>query len=228
MPALMLAIAVFVPAPAPAQPAEEAALQARIVELAGRAQALADVSAIKKLQRIYGFYLDAGRWDEAASLFAKEGSLEIGDDGVFVGPRRIGAYLSARRGGDDRLVYGQLNIHMQLQPVIHVAADGRTARGRWRDFGLEGEYRHSASWGDGVYENEYVKEAGVWKIARLRLYTNFVAPYEGGWTKLKPAPADWSTPASRALGPDRPSSAETRPFPEVFVPPFHYAPGEEQ
>jgi hypothetical protein len=34
-----------------------------------------------------------------------------------------------------------------------------------------------AEWRDGIYENTYVREGGVWKIRSLHLYVNFVAPY---------------------------------------------------
>jgi hypothetical protein len=88
---------------------------------------------------------------------------------------------------------------------------------------MTGQFGEHAEWGEGVYENAYRKEAGVWKIAALRFYPNFVAPYEGGWAKLEPVEGDWRSPALADFPPDRPPTASYKPFPDVFVPPFHYA-----
>lgn len=203
-------------------------LETRIAALSQRAQQLADVSAIKRLQRIYGFYIDKGQWDQAADLFADNGSIELGIDGVYVGRDRIRAYLSALRGSHGGLVTGQLNIHMQLQPVVTLAPDGRTAKARWRDFAMEGEYRQWAQWGEGIQENEYVKEGGVWKIKRLHLYRTFLAPYKGGWAALKPSPADWRSEAARTFPADQPPTAVYTPYPDAFIPPFHYDAGTSE
>ena len=228
LPALLSLALIAMPASAAVRGETERGLERRVEALAKRVELLSAASQIRKLQRIYGYYIDKGQWGQAAALFSSDGTIEMGVDGVYRGPERIRAYLSARRGGHDGLVEGQLNIHMQLQPVVHVATDGRTAKARWRDLALEGEYQHWAHWGDGVYENDYVKEGGVWKIRRLRLYSNFEAPYKGGWAALKPAPADWRSEAAKALPSDAPPTSRYRPFPDYFVPPFHYAPGAEQ
>jgi hypothetical protein len=200
-----------------------AALTARIEALAVEARRLEDLNLIKRLQRAYGYYIDRGFWREAADLFADDATYESGVDGVYVGRERILELLIRQGGGNPGpgLPYGQLNHHMQLQPVIHVAADGKSARGRWRELALLGQFKQYAAWGDGVYENEYVKQT-VWKISRLRFYPNFVAPYEGGWATLKPAAADWKSEVAKAFPADRPPTASYRPFPEPNVPPFHY------
>ncbi len=72
---------------------------------------------------------------------------------------------------------------MQLQPIVHVAPDGRTAKGRWHMFAQEAVHDEYARWGLGVFENDYVKEGGVWKIQTLHLYTTMYTPYEDGWAK---------------------------------------------
>lgn len=36
-------------------------------------------------------------------------------------------------------------------------------------------------WGAGIYENELVKENGVWKFARLHFYRTWKVYYQGGW-----------------------------------------------
>jgi len=147
-------------------------------------------------------------------------------DGVYRGEDRIRELLIRYGGGNEGpgLPFGQFNHHMQLQPVITIGADGETAHGRWRDFSLLGKYQVSAHWGDAVMENAYVKQDGVWKIQALRVYTNFVAPYEGGWASLEPAEGDWRTDVAREFPPDAPPTLEYEPFPAVFVPPFHYEP----
>lgn len=211
------------PTGARAATARDAGVQAQIAQLSAEVDRLEGARAVRKLQRAYGYYIDRGLWDEAADLFADDGTLEIGADGVYVGKARIRDYLQRAGGGQPGLAYGQLNEHMQLQPKVDVSADGLSAKGRWRDLAMLGHYGKDAAWGDGIYENSYVKQGGVWKIKALHLYVNFVAPYAQGWARLKPAPADWRSDTARAFAPDRPPTETYRPFPEVNVPPFHYA-----
>jgi len=111
---------------------------------------------------------------------------------------------------------------MQLQPVVTVAADGRTAQARWREWGLLGEYKKAAFWGDAVMEDRYVKEGGVWKIASRQYFQNFVAPYQGGWAALKPNHGNWQSTIAQEFPPDAPAAKPYAPFPSVFVPPYHY------
>ncbi len=199
-------------------------MQAGIDALNAEAERIEDVSAVKKLQRAYGYYIDKGYWSQAAALFCDDATMEVGVDGVYIGKTRIRERLIREGGGNPGpgLPYGQLYHRMQLQPVVDVAPDGRTAKGRWREIALLGHYRHDAEWGSGVYENEYVKQNGVWKISKLHYYPNFVAPYEGGWAKLPPVTGDWMSAAGKAFPADRPPTVRYAPFPSAFTPPFHY------
>jgi hypothetical protein len=209
-------------APAQAAGGRAAAIEAEISSLSAQVDQLEGARAVRKLQRAFGYYVDRGLWNEAADLFADDSTVEMGMDGVYAGKARIREYLQRLGGGKPGLSYGQLNEHLQLQPKVDVSSDGLTAQGRWRDLAMLGQFGKSAAWGDGVYENTYVKEQGVWKIKALHLYINFVAPFEGGWARLAPAPEDWRTDVARAFPPDRPPTANYRPFPEAQVPPFHY------
>lgn len=139
--------------------------------------------AVKHLQRAYGFYMDRALWRDAADLFAPDATLQIGSDGAQTGRDQIAEYLRRAGGGGTGLPWGILADRYQLQPVVHVSADGLTAKGRWRSFGMLGEYGKSATWEEGVYENEYVKRDGVWMIKALRSYLTFVAPYAKGWAR---------------------------------------------
>ena len=201
---------------------------AQIAQLTLEVDRLEGARAVRKLQRAFGYYVDRGLWDEAADLFADDGSVEIGMDGVYVGKARIKAYLQRLGGGQMGLVYGQLNEHLQLQPEVDVAPDGLTAKGRWRDMAMLGHWQKDAAWGDGIDENTYVRDGGVWKIKALHLYINFVVPFDKGWARQEPAAADWRTDAAKAFPPDKPPTESYRPFPEVQVPPFHYVnPGKK-
>jgi hypothetical protein len=163
-------------------------------------------------------------WDEVVDLFADDGTMEIGPSGVYVGKNSIRRYLLALSDGKQGPLDGVLNDHFQLQPIVTVAADGLTAKGRWRLLLMTGVSGSGSggNWGEGVYENEYVTENGVWKISKLHWFANFVVPYEGGWRSADPKAIE-----AYALGsgvtPDRPSSVAYDPYPGVFVPPFHYS-----
>ncbi len=202
------------------------ALGERANTLTAQAQRLEDTLAIHRLQRAYGYYIDKGFWAEAAALFAADATFEMGVDGVYRGRDRIAQaivrYGKGVEGTGPGLPFGQLNQRMQLQPVVTIADDGRTAHARWREFALLGEYQVSAHWGDAILENVYVKEDGVWKIQALRMYTNFVAPYQGGWASLDDVDGDWRSDVVRELPPDAPPTQSYQPFPAVFTPPFHY------
>jgi hypothetical protein len=177
---------------------------------------LEDVNAIKKLQRIYGFYTDKQLWSEAADLFAADGTIEVGGRGVYVGRDRIRDFLLLH--GPETPQPKRLFDHMQLQPIVHVAADGLTAQGRWHVFAQEAMHGEYANWGLGVLENEYVKEGGVWKIGRHHFFTTMYTPYESGWAKE----AIPNAAPSQELPPDRPPTVAYEAYPKAFVVPFHY------
>lgn len=213
--AVVAAVALAFPVPAMAD------ANAEIDALTLRVQKLEGVRSVKNLQRAFGYYVDRGLWGEAADLFADDGTIELGLDGVYIGKARIREYLKRLHGGQEGLIYGQLNEWVTLQPAIVMAADGRSATGRWRDLGMLGQYKKHAEWRDGIYENQYEKGAdGIWRIKALRLYVNFVAPYEKGWARLKPGEGLARSQASADFPPDRPPTVNYKPFPDTFVPPF--------
>jgi hypothetical protein len=197
-----------------------AVIQKRLAQLEIEVNRVEDTRAVKRLQRAYGYYLDQGMWNEAADLFAPEATIEIGLDGVYAGQKRIRQYLIALGGGHTGLKHGQLNEHLMLQPVVHVAEDGRTAKARWRALLMIGQLGESAFWGEGTFENEYVKQDGIWKIDKLHWYQTFMVPYAGGWAKNKDSTG--AVYVSKQLPPDRPPSEQYEVWPGVYIPPFHY------
>ncbi len=195
----------------------------RLAAVETRAARVDDVNAIEKLQRVYGYYTDKMLWDDVVDLFAEDGTLEVGPSGVYAGHSSIRDYLYSLSGGQVGPIEGELYEHMQLQPIVTVAPDGRTARARWRAFMQLGRAGSGSggTWGDGVYENAYVREDGVWKISSLRFDPTFLAPYEGGWRLASPEMVD-DYAMGRGVDPDSGPTREYAAYPAVHVTPFHY------
>lgn len=196
-------------------------LQAQLAALSARKQRIEDANAIKRLQRAFGFYMSEGQWQQVADLFAADATLEFGRDGVYSGKDRILAWLRAYGGTDNGLREGQLNEFFQLMPVVTLAEDGTTAKARWRGIMLLGQMGEQALWGEGPYENTYVKEAGVWKLASLRWFQTIAVPYEGGWARhVDVNNGIW---VSATLPADAPPTAPYGSWPETFLPPFSFS-----
>lgn len=203
--------------------ARVAALRSRLGTATARATRVDDINKIENLQGSYGYYTDKMLWDEVLDLFTDGATLEIGPSGVYVGKDSIRRYLYSLSGGQQGPLEGVLNDHFQLQPIVTIAPDGQSAKARWRLFLMTGVSGSGSggNWGEGTYENEYVKQDGVWKISQLHWYATFVAPYEGGWLSTgKQAVEDYAL--GKGVTPDRPPSATYEPYPGVHVPPFHY------
>jgi hypothetical protein len=201
------------------QAAAPDALWSMLATLEHRLELVKDSNDIKRLQRAYGFYLDHALWGELGDLFAEDATLEIGLDGVYRGQDRIREYFDALGRGREGLAQGQLNEHMQLMPVVTVAPDGLSAKGRWRDLIMAGQLGEYAVWGEGPFENEYVKENGVWKISKLHWFQTMLVSFEGGWHQnVDYNGAHWVSD----LPPDEPTSFEYDAWPGTFLPPFHF------
>jgi len=194
--------------------AEVEALKTEVTLLKKQAQNAEDYVSISNLQTAYGYYVDKCKWDEAADLFAKDSTLEIGLRGVYVGQDRVRAYLHKLPD----LKYGTLFNHMQLQPKIDIDPGGLTAKARWRAIMQVGVLNRRAQWGEATYENDYVKEGGIWKIKKLHAYFTYYSDYYKGWDKGGDPPPGPLTD----LPPDLPSTEVYKLYPDVYVPPYHY------
>ena len=78
----------------------------------------------------------------------------------------------------------------------------------------------------GIYENDYVKEDGVWKIKRLDYMMQWQGDYEGGWahTTAHLQPATKTFPED-PLGPDilLPPEQHRQTWPYRQDVPMHFA-----
>ena len=181
--------------------------------LAQRIALLEDERAVVRLQTAYGYYVDKAQWDEAADLFAPDATLEIAARGLYRGQDRIRAYLKCL----PTLMEGTVFNHMQLQPLITL--NGDRAAGRWRAI-MEVAIQDQVDMvGEATYENRYVRDDGVWKIAHLHCFVTYYADWQDGL-------AAGGVPMGTELPefpPDAPQTVPYRSFPGVFIPPYHYA-----
>jgi hypothetical protein len=175
----------------------------RIAVAEHQVQRAMDFNEIENLQSAYGYYAEKSLWTDIAALFTDNGVLKV-DDVQHAGRGRILEFL--RASGSEGPVKGVLDSQLQLQPVIHVAADGKSARMRSRLLQLTRDAQGRPMWGSGIYENELVKENGVWKYQRVHLYRTYKVNYKAGWAAASKDPGE----GGGELLPSR------------FTPPFHY------
>ena len=148
-----------------------------------RVQALEDIRACEQLMYQYEWFLDHGYDGEGiASLFVEDGLWEI--EGV--GGTAKGHDAIVRHAADlvKALPWGQHNMEA---PMIEVAADGQTAKGRFCLFcalTLTDENGTDEAYVEiGKYENDYVKVDGEWKFKRLYGNMEKAARWDKGWVK---------------------------------------------
>ena len=99
----------------------------------------AQLQAIRNLHHSYGYYIDKCLYEDVVDLFAEDGEVRF-VGGIYkgrdAGVRRlyVGGFLQGFTGGVPGPVYGFLLDHLQMQDVIHVAEDRKTAKARFRAF----------------------------------------------------------------------------------------------
>src|SRR5580704_201151 len=159
---------------------------AKVARLSLEVQRAEDIRTVKKLEISYAQYLQFGLWSQTASLFTENAEAIYGGDDLK-GRAAIGNYFLTRWGnGREGLPAGGLHTVLDDCPVVNLSADGQTAKGRWHEFSMTGQFGGSAHWEQGIAENDYVKENGIWKISRVNYYLETAGPYETGWVSAAP------------------------------------------
>lgn len=187
-------------------------------------QTLLDIEEIKKLQRSYGYYLEHWMAKEIIDLFADgpDVALEFPwNEGTYLGKEGVKRYYEGRFKPQPEFFH-QL---MQLCPIIDVAPDGKTAKGRWYGFGAVASLRGKGvgqSIMNGIYENEYVKEGGKWKFKRLSWALNYMAKPGQGWVAPERLAAADPHFQMTWPEPDIPPTGFNPKYPSGYIFPFHY------
>ena len=138
------------------------------------------IRAVKTLQSSYAQYAQAGLWNELGGLFATHGSLVF--DGLVKpaetarGPKAVATFLrNGYGGGYEGLKSDGLSAMFIDSPVVNLAVDGASARARWQAMIFHGHAGKARIEG-GVFVNDYIREAGVWKFAKVQFYPQYDGP----------------------------------------------------
>jgi hypothetical protein len=156
-------------------------------------------------------------WGAVTNLFASDGTLELGLRGVYAGRDKIRQALNIM--GGERLDADEVNDHLQLATVVHIAPDGQTARARGVELSVSGIKGRGAQWEEGIFENEYVKQNAIWKIQSVHYYPRVTTDYELGWAKGRKAGCPTSFPVSAGSTFD----GSLRNISKDVLPRVHYA-----
>jgi hypothetical protein len=154
--------------------------------LAREVDRVESIRATKILQHSYAQYAQSGLWNAVGALFTDNGRFIF--DGLImpaqtaVGPVAIAEFLRTRYGGGmEGQTATSLSTMFIESPIINLAVDGENARGRWQVMIFHGQ-GNAARIEGGVMNVDYVRDAGIWKIATLQYYPQYDGPYEEGWT----------------------------------------------
>jgi hypothetical protein len=211
-------------------------LRGQVEALTQKVRQLEDIHAVRTLHFKYGYYIDKCLYDEAVDLFAEDSTLYF-LNGVYrgkAGARRLYCdwFREYFTNGHNGPIYGFLLDHFQGQDIVDVAEDGNNAYGRFRAIMQAGCHESKkeeipgfpdAVWEGGIYENEYIKEDGVWKIKTLNYQMLWQADYEPGWAEsgVHLPPLEKTYPDD-PKGPDELLAEPPRNWPDTRVVPFHY------
>jgi NitT/TauT family transport system substrate-binding protein len=180
----------------------------------------------ENVSNAYGYYIDQFAWRNTADLFARDGWKELSYIGTFIGKDHVLKSLIQRygEGGPNDAFQA---IHQKTQPYVTVLDGGRRAMVRSRLWQFNSSSTGPGSWISGIYENQVVKEDGIWRIAGMDLDYVWLADYATGWTGIDPAASSRFGPTAEAIAafaPDAPLRGETfAPYPRIAPMGFHFA-----
>jgi SnoaL-like domain len=180
-------------------------VQDEILQLRAQLGVLQDKDEIRELQYAYGYFIDNRMFREMADLFADAGAwMEIGNRGRYLGKERIHAFLlEVLGGGRWGLLRDEVINHVQQQMIITVDADRQHARARSRAQ-VQGNSPPDTPhflFADGIYENEYVREDGRWKILGITVTMTYYAALVRDRITFPTAPPSESLPPDVASPP---------------------------
>jgi hypothetical protein len=202
-------------------------MEARLKALEKKVGLLDDINEVKRLQRVYSYYVQHMMRDEIYDCFADHPEVRLHWlEGTWLGKEGVKRYFGV---GSDRPEPppGFLHQVMPIAGVVDVDPDGQKAKGRWYSFGgvsvpRQADGKFNCSIVGGLYEIEYIKQNGVWKILKIDwiIPLNIRIP-ENAW--IPPEAIGKNIMDFKAPDPDIPPTADDPRFLSGYIFPFHYS-----
>ncbi|OGO00410.1 MAG: hypothetical protein A2Y58_05925 [Chloroflexi bacterium RBG_13_51_52] len=200
-------------------------MEAKLKALEKKISLLEDVNEVKRLQRAYSYYVQHMMRDEIYDCFADSPDVVLHWlEGTWLGKEGVKRYFGV---GSDRPEPppGFLHQVMPIAGVVDVEPNGKRAKGRWYSFGgvaipnEKGKFNCSIV--GGLYEIEYIKQNGAWKMLRVDwiIPLNIKIP-EDAWMSVEnlgKAIMNFKGP-----GADIPPTPDDPRFVSGYIFPFHY------
>ena len=194
-------------------------LEAQVESLKKEVTKLKDIEAINILQKAYGYYLEHWMSQEVIDLFADgpDVALTLGA-GTYVGKEGVIRYFNHI---DARPRF--LHQVMLVSGIVTVDDDGINAKGRWYGWGSfagPGAGGIKQNFFNGIYNCDYVKENGIWKIKTMRFDQIYDAVPALGWVEPElAAPLGTNIPSKCKADIPRDRSYI---YPSGYIVPFYY------
>ena len=197
-------------------------LKSRVKTLEKEVQVLKDIEAINRLQRAYGYYVEHMMGQEIIDLFSKSDDVYLEWlEGRYNGQAGLHRYFDKMR---DTFSHELLHQVIQVSGIVTVAPDGLKAKGRWYAFGglaLPMGDKVREIWPSSIYEMEYVKEDGIWKVLGIRWNLNYWLPGRTGLVAEERRLAEPPKPGAMKFTPDVFYDNDPR-YPSGYIFPFHF------
>ncbi|MBN1382439.1 MAG: nuclear transport factor 2 family protein [Deltaproteobacteria bacterium] len=185
-----------------------------------------DIEEVRRLHYIYMHYNSNRMGKQLVDLVAENAeSIEIAGRGVYYGKEGFrknfidGGGHAENEPTDVGWSFGNILFQLGGMEVITIADDRQSAKGRFAVltpsiFGFP--ENQSVNLNAGVYEQEFVKEDGVWKIKKFKYCHYFMVRFDN--LKVTPGYSRWPDEKNPADAP----TTWYHPFPEAGVMPFHF------
>lgn len=149
-----------------------------------RLSRIEDIEAIRNVKSMYAFWCDKDYNPvEIGKLFVDDAKWESNALGNYYGKPEIEAFMA---GISERLTWAH---HFMINPMVEVAADGKTATGKWALIDLVTLVRKDTGKKDSVaitadYSDTFVKlENGEWRFKSVFASLKLMAPIGEGWAE---------------------------------------------
>lgn len=195
-------------------------LQEQLQEKEKKIQELCDIEAIERLQNAYGYYLEHWMYQEIVDLFADHPDVSATFvEGTYLGLEGVRRYFGNMKDTPPTFLHQV----MQISPVITIAADGQTAKGRFYGYGticstpVQGTI--DPMYICVIYEMEYIRQDGVWKILKLAFQMHYAYQPSRMW-KAQTEDTEVRGEGPK-LSPDIWAEYDTQ-YPSGYIYPFHF------